>query len=153
CRLRFSLESDAKGSVFEGYSLRPKPSEISNAYLFQDGLTLAPIDRTSFTFRPIASNPEHREILRELKRSACLSPSLSAIERRDFWIDLRIDGSLEPWSLRWLNELPAEQSVPELVHTLICLARCPLPKDSAPKLAAALLSLDEKLEKSKAATD
>jgi len=70
-----------------------------------------------------------------------------------YWSDLRVKGSLEEWSARWIDELAVEQSVPELVHTLICLARCPLPEGAAGKIGAALLSLDEKLEKAKAATD
>ena len=146
----FDSGTTKRGTVFEGYARRVAritAQELTSRRqypLFPNYTTLLPID---------GRNPGNVRLLREMKRSASLAFDLSAERRMAFWSDLRIEGSIEEWSARWVDELATEQSVIELVHTLICLARCPLPVGAAGKIAAALLSLDEKLEKAKAATD
>lgn len=147
----FENKPRRRGSVFEGYSLNAKPSRRPKAEWekrFKESLFIF-----GGTGQRAWGEPNQRNADRELKRCASYAFDLPPDRRIDYWTDLRIEGSLETWSARWLDELAAETSVPELVHTLICLARCPLPEGCEPKLAAALLSLDEKLEKSKAATD
>jgi putative heme-binding domain-containing protein len=149
----FAGVSSKRGSVFEGYALKIATTSLPKSEWEKRRKTSLFIQGTGNPARIEPGHPNYWTELGELKRCASYAFDLPANHRRDYWSDLVATGSLESWSARWLDELAAENSVPELVHTLICLARCPLPEGCEPELAAALLSLDEKLEKSKAATD